>query len=169
MQPSHSIQRRVWYPWAFLGVTVIASALLYAWKKEALAAELVLSVLGAIAAFFHFLYSQHNSNTDRFIALFKTFNERFDKLNDSLNHIQSRQATEVLKPEERQTLFDYFNLCAEEYLFFKGGYIDGEVWNSWLRGMAFFASNPEIRRVWESELRQGSYYGFSLSLLPSAA
>lgn len=104
MQATHSIQRRTWYPWVFLFSALLAVATLYVWKGDTLSAELVLSVLGSIAAFFHFLYSQHNANTDRFIALFKSFNERFDKLNDSLNQIHLKQPAEVLSSAERQTL-----------------------------------------------------------------
>lgn len=165
MQTAHSLKRRDWFPWAFLGMSATATFLLFVWKKDLLAAELLLSVLGSIAAFFHFLYSQHNSNTDRFIGLFRSFNERYDRLNDDLNRIHARPTTEVLSLAERQTLYDYFNLCAEEYLFFIGGYIDKDVWNSWVCGMKFFAGNAEIRRLWESELAQGSYYGFPLALL----
>jgi hypothetical protein len=60
------------------------------------------------------------------------------------------------------------NLCAEEYLYFKSGYVDAEVWQSWLRGMRFFAAKPEILSVWKEELASGSYYGFSLALLDAA-
>jgi hypothetical protein len=169
MRTPLSLGRRASYPWAFLVVVILAGALLYAWKRDGLGADLILSTLGGIAAFFHFLYSQHNVNTDRFISLFKEFNSRFDKLNDDLNRIGERSSGEVLSASDRQNLYDYFNLCAEEYLFYQAGYIDKDVWHSWLEGMAFFARVPEIRRVWEQELRHGSYYGFNLGLLPSAA
>ena len=125
--------------------------------------------MGSIAAFFHFLYAQHKSNTDRFVALFKKFNSRFDTLNDDLNRIRELSPNTLLEPKDKQRLYDYFNLCAEEYLYFKSGYVDAEVWSSWLRGMAHFASSDAIRQIWDKELQQGSYYGFKLSLLPAAA
>lgn len=139
---------------------------LFLWKGDALSSELALSSLGGIAAFFHFLYTQHDTNTNRFIDLFRDFNARYDKLNEKLNAIYAQRPIEMLWPTEHQVLYDYFNLCAEEYLYFKAGYIDKDVWNSWLQGMAHFASNKEIYRIWQSELDQASYYGFSLSLLP---
>ena len=87
----------------------------------------MLSLLGSIAAFFHFLYGQHNTNTDRFVRLFKEFNARFDQLNDRLNQIYSQSSELVADPRDLQCFYDYFNLCAEEYLYAKAGYVDGEV------------------------------------------
>lgn len=63
---------------------------------------------------------------------------------------------------DRQVLFDYFNLCAEEYLYHKSGFIDSDVWTSWIHGMRVFAAAPRIRSLWEAELNAGSYYGFTL-------
>lgn len=167
MRTPFSLRRRSWYPWVFAATSLAATAGLYAWKRDNLAADMTISVLGAIAGFFHFLYSQHETNTGRFVTLFKDFNVRFDGLNDRLNQLRAKGTGEVLTLSERQCLYDYFNLCAEEYLYFNAGYIDCEVWASWLRGMAYFAGNQEIRRIWASELTQDSYYGFSLAMLPS--
>lgn len=148
---------------------MLAVSCLYFWKRDALSAELAISVIASIAGFFHFLYSQHSANTDRFIALFRDFNLRFDALNDRLNVIRAKGPGELLTSSEQQCLCDYFNLCAEEYRYFKSGYLDREVWMAWQRGMDYFAESKEIRRFWESELEQGSYYGFSLGMLRNAA
>ncbi len=43
---------------------------------------------------------------------------------------------------DEKILYDYFNLCAEEFLFQEADYIDEKVWQSWLRGMAHFAEDP---------------------------
>jgi hypothetical protein len=56
-------------------------------------------------------------------------------------------------------LFDYFNLCGEEYLFYSQGYVYPEVWKAWFNGMEFFRPNPRIRQLWNEELKTGSYYG----------
>jgi hypothetical protein len=169
MRSTFTLIRRNGYPWWF--VAVLAAALLVFWALPAAhqSKELLLSIVGGVAAFFHFLYSQHNHNTERFIELFREFNTRYDKQNDKLNALVLQSPSEpIVDPERLQTLYDYFNLCAEEYLYFRAGYIDSEVWRSWLRGMAYFAAIPEIRRVWQRELEQGSYYGFSLKLLDGA-
>ena len=129
----------------------------------------MVSLLGSIAAFFHFLYAQHNTNTEKFVGLFKDFNARFDSLNENLNRIRALPPNALNEPKDEQFLYDYFNLCAEEYLYFRAGYIDQEVWESWLRGMSYFASNDAIHSIWARELQQGAYYGFKLSLLPAGA
>jgi hypothetical protein len=156
------------YPWWFAGSAALAGAGFYLLPTDRQTPELLLSLLGGAAAFFHFLYSQHNANTERFVSLFTEFNTRYDKLNDHLNRITQLSTGSIVAPHDLQHLYDYFNLCAEEYLYFKSGYIDAEVWLSWSRGMAYFAGNSEVRRIWERELHQGSYYGFKLSLLPNA-
>lgn len=86
-------------------------------------------------------------------------------MNSELNGLLERDGALLLAQADKQLLYDYFNLCAEEYLYFKSGYIDGEVWAAWLRGMRSFAQHAEIRRVWETELGGGSYYGFTLALI----
>ena len=101
--------------------------------------------------------------------MFREFNQRYDGLNSRLNALLERDGSLLLTPEDKHLLYDYFNLCAEEYLYFKSGYIDSEVWNAWMRGMRVFAKNEEVRRVWEAELANGSYYGFSLEVIDEAS
>ncbi len=163
------IGRRQSYQWWFAGTAAAAGLGFYLLPVEKQTPELLISLLGSIAAFFHFLYAQHSSNTERFVALFKDFNARYDAINDDLNRIRELPGTALMEAKDKQRLYDYFNLCAEEFLYFKGGYIDAEVWASWLRGMAYFASSDTIRTIWSRELEQGSYYGFKLSLLHAAA
>jgi hypothetical protein len=168
MRTPFRLGRRQSYPWWFGAALVAAGAGFYLLPDEKQTPELLLSLLGSIAALFHFLYAQHNANTDRFVALFREFNARFDSLNDPLNRIRTTAAHPITEPKDLQTLYDYFNLCGEEYLYFKAGYIDKEVWDSWARGMAYFAEHKSIRAAWDQELKQGSYYGFSLKMLAAA-
>lgn len=171
MYTSFSLRRRASYPWGFAAAAIlIGLAYFYLLPDYIESPELLLSIVGGVAAFFHFLYSQHNSNTDRFVSLFRDFNARYDDLNDELNRIATSKSGTLIEGEQLQILYDYFNLCAEEYLYYKGGHIDDEVWKSWLSGMRYYyASSAEMRRIWERELEQGSYYGFSIKLLDSAA
>lgn len=155
-----NLQRRVRFPYIFIGsASVIALAYLHL-DPGINRPELLLSALGAIAAFVHFLYAQHNSNTERFIALFKEFNTRYDQLNAHLNHITKQPELEPLTEQDMDHLYDYFNLCAEEYMFYRAGYIDERVWSAWKNGMHYFLCNAKIAAVWDSELKQESYYGF---------
>lgn len=168
MQVPFSLHRRNYYPWLFIGLLLVVNISAFQLCPTNRLPELLLSITGAIAAFTHFLYSQHNHNTERFIELFREFNVRYDHLNNDLNALLLNDDTALLSFKDRQLLYDYFNLCAEEYLYFKAGYIDANVWQAWLRGMGYFASNSEIRNLWENELKSGSYYGFTLSLIDEA-
>jgi hypothetical protein len=122
--------------------------------------ELLLSGIGAIAGFIYFLYRQHLDETKLFKDLFVEFNARYDKLNDDLNAILFGPAEGDFTDAEQKVLFSYFNLCAEEYFFYKSGYIDGHVWKSWRRGMHVFFTHPRIRGLWNHDCKADSYYGF---------
>ncbi len=165
MRTSFSLRQRNYFPWLFLALVIAANGAIFILLPAKASPELLLSITGAIAALVHFLYSLHNHNTERFIALFRDFNAKYDRLNNKLNALLLKDGSLLLATEDKQLLYDYFNLCSEEYLYFKSGYIDTEVWESWLRGMKHFASNGEIRRLWSEELLSGSYYGFTLALI----
>lgn len=160
---SFNLQKRSSYPWWF-GAAVIATFICFyiLLPEHSQSPQLLLSILGSIAAFFHFLYSQHNTNTERFIVLFNDFNSRYDKLNDDLNRIAKDSEDSELSAKDIQILYDYFNLCAEEYLFFKAGYIDKNVWEAWSAGIKYFLCSPRIASIWKEEIERGSYYKFSL-------
>jgi hypothetical protein len=134
------------------------------WQPKT-AFELAVAVVGPVAAFVYFLYAQHHQDTQTFIKLFEKYNARYNELNEKLNAIISRSTDSPLLPAERDTLYDYFNLCAEEHLFYEAGYIDKMVWHSWLLGMKQFARSTAVRRLWEKEIATGSYYRFQLRLI----
>lgn len=161
------LSNRRWYPWVFLLLCTFFLLLAYALGGQQLKIEWVVSVLGGAGGLTTFLYSQHLQETRLFMELFKGFNQRYDGLNQRLNEIASSDGT-ALGAVDQQQLMDYFNLCAEEYLFFRSGYIDDDVWRSWARGMRFYAAIPVIRDIWERELASGSYYGFSLQELENS-
>jgi hypothetical protein len=164
---SFRLGNRRWYPWLFvllcLGLLVVA----YEVGGKDLKIEWAVSILAGIGGLTTFLYTQHLQETRLFTDLFKDFNERYNALNRQLNAIADVAETGV-QGEDGQILVDYFNLCAEEYLYFNAGYIDTAVWSSWARGMKFYADVPGIRRIWEQELESGSYYGFSLREIETA-
>jgi hypothetical protein len=155
------LSNRRWYPWVFLLLCTFFLLLASALGGGQLKIEWVVSVLGGAGGLTTFLYSQHLQETRLFTELFQTFNRRYDQLNQHLNEIASCDGT-GLSTDSQQLLMDYFNLCAEEYLFFRSGYIDEDVWRSWTCGMRFYAKVPAIRAIWARELESGSYYGFSL-------
>jgi len=96
-----------------------------------------------------------------FKDLFETFNKRYDALNKELNRIYRQPADLPLGDDETDTLFNYFNLCAEEFFYFQEGFIHPEVWQAWKNGMKLFRGNPRIKKLWDDELGSDSYYGLN--------
>ena len=154
-----TLHRKRWYPFVFLGGFAIAIA---TWLRfdSVHRPELLVSAIGGVAGFTYFIYRQHLDETKLFKDLFTDFNKRYDALNDGLNAIRSAPITGALSTNEKEHLFTYFNLCAEEYFFYQSGYIDRRVWESWRRGMKFFFQDPRIRELWEQDCKADSYYGF---------
>lgn len=119
----------------------------------------------AFSGFFYFFQKQKLNETRLMKELITDFNNRYDKLNERLNDIRRKgdeDPSMVLDQNDRTTLDDYFNLCAEEHLFNDLGYIDPQVWKAWDNGMRIYARDRRIREYWEQELETDSYYGFSL-------
>ncbi len=123
--------------------------------------DILLTSIAGLGALLFYVYQQHREETRLFVELFNGFNARYDKLNARLNGIAQRLRAQPGSLLEE----DYFNLCAEEYLFARSGYLDEDVLRAWRAGMRHFRKVERIRELWESEIRQGSYYGFTLSLL----
>jgi hypothetical protein len=117
------------------------------------------AILAVPFAFLVMTQKQKTEELQLFKDLFTEFNARYDGLNEKLNAIYVGNDVSPLSPNEINTLFDYFNLCGEEYLFFRDGFIFPEVWKAWYNGMRFFRRNQRIRKLWDAELETDSYYG----------
>jgi hypothetical protein len=154
-----TLHNRRWYPLIFLigSATTIA-----AWFRFGAGhpPALLVSAIGGLTGLTYFLYRQHLDETKLFKELFLEFNTRYDALNDDLNTILFGPPEGSLSANEREHLFSYFNLCAEEFLFYKAGYIDRQVWEFWHRGMKVFFKHPRIQALWEQDSKANSYYGF---------
>lgn len=128
---------------------------------------LIGSVVAATLGFCYFVQQQHLAETALFKELFTEFNARYDRLNDTLLEIEKAGTAQTL--QHRQAIVDYFNLCAEEYLFFKQGYLISEVWRSWCRGMIYYMEMEPFRSLWEEERMSDSYYGLSVQAIRKGA
>ena len=128
---------------------------------------LIGTTLGTALAFCYFVQKQKLDELRLFKDLFTDFNRRYDEMNEKLEDI--RAGNKQNDSELRTILVDYFNLCAEEYLFFKEGYIHREAWWSWCRGMAHYLRDDVIRRVWNEEMTSDSYYGLTLHIIEQGA
>ena len=127
--------------------------------------DISIGLLTLFVSSFFFVQKQRIEELRLFQEIFKEFNQRYDNLNDAMNEICDKDEGSTISDKERQTLYDYFNLCGEEYFYYKQRHIYPEVWDSWINGMKYFYVNPSIQKVWDEELKQNSYYGFERSLL----
>ena len=126
---------------------------------------LIFTILGGFLSYIYFVQKQKVEEIRFFKELFTECNERYDQMNERLNRIFNGDSSKNLTEEEKNYLYDYFNLGGEEYLYYKQGYIIPEAWEAWKNGMCYFYRNERIRNIWQKELDDNSYYGFTLSLL----
>jgi predicted nucleic acid-binding protein len=143
----------------FLSLAILAP-LLFAkgtdWK-------VLLTVVGTLLSFVYFIQKQQLDEAKFSNELFIRFNQRYDELNERLNHIKNKNVSEMLESHEFDTLNDYFNLCGEEYLFYRRGYVYPEVWKSWVAGMKIFYDDERIQNIWSKELNTESYYSLNVN------
>jgi hypothetical protein len=120
-----------------------------------------LTLVGSAFSVLYFLQRQKLAETRLFSDLFQEFNQRYDAMNEDLNEIHQYSRDRALSQNERDVLYDYFNLCGEEYLYYDQGYIPEVVWRSWKQGMDHYMEHPTIRSLWEEECSEqgGAYYG----------
>ena len=117
----------------------------------------------ATLSLFYFLQKQSLEETRLMKELITDFNGRYGALNEGLQRIlQSGRDDPApeLDPCQQQTLVEYFNLCAEEYLFYDLGYVEPRVWRAWGNGMNEYAKDQRIMGLWKREKQSDSYYGF---------
>lgn len=95
----------------------------------------------------YFVQKQKLEEMKLFKDLFTEFNESYARLNEKLSDIKSNKIVD--SNELNKILDDYFNICSEEYLFYKEGRIHNEVWGSWCRGMKEHLLNDVISAYWE--------------------
>jgi len=160
----HFIYKNYWWLGLLLGG--VASAFAYFQGGDDRVGMVGAAIAGTLG-FYYFVQQQKLAETQLFHDLFTAFNERYDKLNDKLAKIA--QQSEALSDCHRSLIVDYFNLCAEEYLFYKEGYIHRDVWRSWCRGMLWYLSRYPFQDVWHEEARTESYYGLTLAVIEQGA
>jgi hypothetical protein len=160
------IKSRNYYAPCFI-LSCIITIFLYAILLNRLFPNQLLTIISMIGAFYAFLYSQNRQQTQLFKELFTEFNLRYNNMNDSLTEIirKLKNNKKNLSHKDYKILIDYINLCAEEYLYYSAGYIDENVWNTWLEGMKYYFNYPDIRKILINELETNNYYGFNTKIL----
>lgn len=126
------------------------------------------SILGLMAYKLTKKYSKKSQKLNEdltFHQLFRDFNERYNNVNSTLNHLELNSYNlEELKRDEKlyNDVLDYLNLCAEEFYWHKKGRIKGIVWEAWEDGMNYWFNNLQVLRdTWDDEIKKNgckSYY-----------
>lgn len=155
------------YSWlgVLLGGLAIAAAFTFGGDRST---DYVGTAIAGTLGFFYFVQQQRLAETQLFHALFTAFNARYDKLNGALA-LLAAQPSEPLSGCDRNVIIDYFNLCAEEYLFYREGYIKRDVWRSWCRGMLWYLKRKPFIDVWNDEVKTESFYGLSIVVIERGA
>jgi len=153
------------YYWIFSIILLLLVISINFYFSGAVDWKLLASFMTVTLSFVYFIQKQKIEELRLFKELFQELNDRYDDLNDDLNSIYDKGVNFKIEGKDIQKLYDYFNLCGEEYLYYRKGYILPEVWEAWLNGMKYFYNNKKIKEVWDKELESNSYYGFNQNML----
>jgi hypothetical protein len=154
------------YWWVASAVVAIAVfAILISKAPERMG--LIGTTIATALAFCYFAQKQKLDELTLFKSLFIEFNHRYAEMNDDLEEI--RAGRQIDDSTLRKTLVAYFNLCAEEYLFYKEGFIHRAAWRSWCLGMSYYLDDKRIWKIWEDEVKLDSYYGLTRKLIQTGA
>jgi hypothetical protein len=146
--------------WALFLLGLGVGAIFYGAFPEVRETALVLAWVAGCWGLTHFLHQHYLERARFFCDLFNRFNERYNEMNNRLDLIVNGSG--IVTREERGLIVDYFNLCAEEYVFHQRGYIPDDIWFSWRNGMKWYAAKERVLKVWREEKETESYYGFDL-------
>ena len=148
--------------WWMLGTVI---AYLFAWfMVNGTSIQAALPTIATLLSLIYFIQKQKLEELRLFREIFKMCNERYDDLNEKLAKICSAASTDQLDENEKGVLVDYFNLCGEEYFYFRHGFIYPDVWEAWRNGILWYLKNGRIRGFWHEELKSNSYYGIPKDL-----
>lgn len=124
--------------------------------------DVFVAYVAAVWGVAYFRYQQHLETARFFKELVTEFNRRYDNKNNKLLAVMGN--SEPFNQEQEQVFIDYFNLCAEEYLFYEMGYIYDCVWDAWYNGMKQFGNDMRVAELWKQEIQTDSYYDFEFPI-----
>jgi len=149
--------RHYWWSVPLVSVLVLAAIRFLAGDLNP---AVSLPVAGGFLSLFYFVQKQRLEEMRLFREIFADCNRRYSELNDALNAIVDGLNNTALTAKEAEVVMDYFNLCAEECLYFEEGYLLPSVWKAWHAGMRTYFQNPRIAELWQKEKStHDSYYG----------
>jgi hypothetical protein len=145
----------------FFGALFLIATILYGIKV--IDVTLLLGLLGSIATIYFGVLKLKIENDILFKELFEAFNKRYDtNLNDLINKLKT-DTQKKLSQDDINIIIDYFNLCAEEFLWNKKRRIPDDVWKAWKAGILENLKVKQVKEVYdfETSTERGkiSYYG----------
>ncbi|MEI7767614.1 MAG: hypothetical protein WCJ97_09290 [Phycisphaerae bacterium] len=167
-------------------VAAVVLAIIYLTRYLGLSSNegctLALSGFSAFLASVYASYTHKIEKVKLFHELFKYYNCRYDSYNGILNSIVKDEDKDEDKGVELKysdgsadgdklaasrikVVDDYFNLCAEEFFYYKQNVIPEDVWKSWRAGMQYFYNKDKrIQDMWDLAFKENekSYYGFTI-------
>ncbi len=165
------------YYWMFAApLLLIGVPLILLFSRPDTATTSAIALCAAVLSAVYFVQKQKIEELQLFERLFTQFNTRYADMHAGLQgilatHISPQGDSTPLGRIEREILDNYFNLCAEEYLFYTEGRILRQVWVAWCRGMCDYLAIERIRSHWAEQLRPGcnSHYGLTPEFVELAA
>jgi len=129
--------------------------------------NLFLGALGIIATFYFGVLKYKIENDRVFQELFTSFNDRynsdFTKLINSLRGHPDKILEVHNEKSDESLIIEYFNLCAEEYLWYSKNRIPKSIWGAWKAGIKENLEIKQVREVYDKETKtergRKSYYG----------
>src|SRR2546423_10651388 len=156
-------RKNIWTWW--VGASAVVVLLYMVVPSPYRSASVLLSIVASFWALAFYLHRRHAENTRFAEELLTEFNQRYDELSSDLQLACWREARFEL--ETKLQFIKYFNLCAEEWLFWSTGYIYDPVWRAWRNGMKQYAKDNRVMAIWEEEAKTDSYYGFDFKRMTS--
>lgn len=125
----------------------------------------IITAIAVILSAIYFIQKQKLEEDKLFFEAFSSFNKRFTEQSSLLHKLPKEGEP---GNEQNAVIANYFDLCAEEYYFYKHGRIPKDVWACWAKGMLYYIDNyPCVLSYWEDMEKQKANYGLSISLLKS--
>lgn len=125
--------------------------------------KIFLGLIGSVATVYFGILKINIEHDKIFKELFNSFNEKYDfRFNNLLNKLKNNPKKKLTKAE-KNIVIDYFNLCAEEYLWRRKGRLPDSVWDAWKAGIKENLKIHQIEELFNDETRtlngKMSYYG----------
>lgn len=114
-------------------------------------------LIGIFIGYLVFYLNFRNNSFRNLFKIISEFNRRYDSINNDIYELNESNI-------DKTKIFDYFNLCSEEYYFYSHGMIPHDVWMNWKVGMSEYFNKEHVKSVAEEEFLNKddqSYYGFN--------